>query len=211
VDSRAGSEPTSDLAGGQPGQEALLLFLGAERLQRLRHPDRLVCREQGADRRVGRAEHHQRLAVPVGGQAHPAVPGVDLHAEGAEVAEAADDLVGDQRVTLDLRVVDVLGGERGGPAQELLEPGGAVRRLRRPRVDQVQPQPAEEQFLAEARLAPLGLASAGPVPAPFGVAVREPAGSAFSDLSSVVVMPTPQPWVRAIRVSTRLPAGVTRR
>src|SRR4029079_12914438 len=42
-------------------------------------------------------------------------------------------------------------------AAEPLGFGHALRRRGRPRIDQVQPQPAEEQLLAEARLAPLGL------------------------------------------------------
>ena len=84
-----GQQERGDLTGGQPGQELLLLLVGAEELQRLRYADRLVRRQQRAERRVDRADQRQRLAVVQVGQAEAAVLLVDLHAERAELGEAA--------------------------------------------------------------------------------------------------------------------------
>src|SRR5262249_34654918 len=76
----------------------------------------------------------------------------DLHPETAELGEPVEDLVGDAGVALDLFAVDVGLGELTQPGQELL---GVLTHLGlRPRIDEIHPQPAQEQLLANAGLAP---------------------------------------------------------
>ncbi len=81
----------------------------------------------------------------------------DLHAEGAEFLQAPDDLVGNLRVALDHSGIDLRLAEIAQPGQERLATIHRLRRAAGVRMDQVQPQSAEEQFLAEAGLAPLRL------------------------------------------------------
>ena len=140
----------------QRGRNVSFCSCGAEQLQRLRHADRLVRGEQRADRRAGRADQRQRLVVVHLGEAEAAVLGVDLHAEGAELLEPVDDLVGDPRLALDpgavdLRLAEVAQPGRGTPRRA----GRPRRRGQRVRVDQVEPEAAEEQLLGEAGLAPV--------------------------------------------------------
>ena len=141
------------------GSHCALLLLGAEEAQRLGQADRLVRGQQRRDRRVPRAGHGQRLVVVDLAQPEPAVLLGDLHAEGAQLLEALDDVLGDLRLALDLLPVDVL-GEEGAEALEerlaLLDRGRVELRLR---VDQVEAEVAEEELLAERRLGPLGLAA----------------------------------------------------
>ena len=154
-----GEQERGDLAGGQPRQEPLLLLVGAEQLQRLRHADRLVRRQQRADRRVRRADERQRLAVVAGWTAR----GRRTSRRSSCRTRRARPGRGRPRRGC---------GRRARSARRRCARGvlarawpGTPRPARRgsglgprPRVDQVQPEPAEEQFLAEARLAPLGLA-----------------------------------------------------
>ena len=68
---RAGSDPTSTSVSAnaeiapwrEPRQQALLLLLGAEHLERLRHADRLVRREQ-RDHRAAAACRPDAIARP---------------------------------------------------------------------------------------------------------------------------------------------------
>jgi hypothetical protein len=91
-------------------------------------------------------------------QAEAAVLLVDLHAERAEVGQPAQHLVGNVRVALDGQAVDP-GHELAQLGEEHLGPGRLGGVGLGAGVDQVETEPAEEQFLAEARLAPLGLPS----------------------------------------------------
>jgi hypothetical protein len=91
------------------------------------------------------------------GEPEPAVLLVDLHAEGAQPGQALEDLVGDARVALYPGAVDLGAREGVELAEELV--GVRAGLLGGPGVDQVEPEPAEEELLAEAGFAPLGLAS----------------------------------------------------
>jgi hypothetical protein len=152
-----GEQERGDLALGQAGQELLLLFLGAEQLERLRHADGLVGRDERGERRVGRTDEHQGPAVVQIGQAQAAILRIDLHAERAELGQSGQDLVRDAGVALDLPAVDVR-DERLERLQVRLAPRGLLRVRTRPRIDQPEREAAEEELLAEARLAPLRLA-----------------------------------------------------
>ncbi len=173
ADVRLGEQEGADVGTGAARQEGVLLLLGAEHLQRLRYADRLVGREQGADRGAGGADHGQRLVVVHLGEAEAAVGLVDLHAEGAQLLQAADHLVGDARLALDQPAVDLVSQEVAEPAEERLALVHRLGRGYRVRVDQVEPEAAEEQFLGEAGLAPAALP---------GV-LRHLAGFAFGDLA----------------------------
>jgi hypothetical protein len=81
----------------------------------------------------------------------------DLHAEGAQVLEALDDVLGDLGFALDPLPIDALGEEDAETLEErltLLDRGRIELGLR---VDQLEAEVAEEEFLAERRLGPLGL------------------------------------------------------
>ena len=107
---------------------------------------------------VHRARQRQRAVVVDLREPEPAVLLGHLHAERAELLEPVDHRVGDARVALDRQRVDVLDEER---AQALEEPLAALDRLGvelRLGMDQVEPQAAEEEVLAEARQLPLALA-----------------------------------------------------
>src|SRR5690606_32304728 len=147
-----------DLAGGETGEELLLLLGSSNEREGLRNADRLVRREQDRDGGVGRSDHHQRTAVVEIGQPEAAVLLVDLHAEGAELREPGDHVIGDVGVPLNLSAVDGL-----GELLDLLEERLALRlclgaRLRQ-RVYQVEAQPAKAEFLTQARFAPFLLPS----------------------------------------------------
>jgi hypothetical protein len=153
-----GQQERGDVGARDLRQPLALLGLGAEQQQRLGDADRLVRRQQRAERRVPGAHERQRPVVVHLRQAEPAVLLGHLHPERAEVLEAVDHGLGDLRVALDLQRIDVLGEEGAQPLQErlaLLHRGGVELGLR---VDQVEVQAAEEEVLAEARQLPLALA-----------------------------------------------------
>ena len=90
----------------------------------------------------------------------PAVLLGHFHAERAELLEAVDDGVGDARLALDLERVDLRDEELAQTREErlaLLDRGGVEARLG---VDELEPQVAEEELLAEAGLLPALLARA---------------------------------------------------
>jgi hypothetical protein len=151
-----GEQERGDLTAGQPGQVLLLLLVGAEDLEWLRHADRLVRREERADRGVDRSGERERLAVVQIGQTEPTVLLVDLHAERAEPGQPLEDLVRDARLALDPSTVHIGPHVRVELGQELLGVGPLFGS--RPGIDQVQPEAPEKELLAEARLAPLRLA-----------------------------------------------------
>jgi hypothetical protein len=103
-----------------------------------------MCGQQRSDRRVPRAGHGQRLVVVDLTQPEPPVFLGDLHAEGAQVLEALDDVLRDLRLALDLPPVDVLGEEDAEALEErraLLDRGRIEPGLW---VDQVEAEVAEE-------------------------------------------------------------------
>jgi len=94
-------------------------------------------------------------------QPEPAVLLVDLHAEGAELLEARDDLVGDLGLTLDPLRVDVVDQEAAQVGQEAFT---AFDRSRRRLglglgIEQIELVVAPEQLFAERGLGPFGLPS----------------------------------------------------
>ena len=111
LSSRAGSEPTSGSVSrnavtapcGAARQERLLLLLGAERLDRLGHADRLVRRQQRADGRVDGAGEHQRLAVVGHGEAEPAVLLGTFIPNDADLGQRGHVLVAERGLALDRR------------------------------------------------------------------------------------------------------------
>lgn len=159
ADVRLGEQERADVRAGTARQELVLLLLGAELLQRLRYADRLMGGEQRADRRIRGADEGEGLVVVHLGEAEPAVLRVDLHAEGAELLEPVDHLVGDLRLALDARRIDLRLAEVAELGQELLAALGVLVRGQRVRMDQVEPEAAQEEFLGEAGLAPVLLTS----------------------------------------------------
>src|SRR6476646_11320161 len=106
-------------------------------------------RQQRRDGRVPRAGHGKRLFVVDLAHPEPPVSLGDLHAEGAQVLEALDDVLGDLRLALDLPAVYPPGEEVAKALEErlaLLDRGRIELRLR---MDEVEAEPAEEEFLAE--------------------------------------------------------------
>ncbi|CAM3627327.1 hypothetical protein NORO109296_00555 [Nocardiopsis rhodophaea] len=148
-----GQQKGADVAGGAAWQEPLLLLLGAEHLDRLRHPDRLVGRQKRADGGGDRPDEGEGAVVVHLAQPEPAVGLGDLHAERAQLLQASHDLVGDALLAFDALGVDGL-AVLAQPGEELL--AGALRGDVRPRVgvDEVEAQATEVQLLAETRAAP---------------------------------------------------------
>ena len=104
------------------------------------------------------ADHRQRAVVVDLREPEAAVLLGDLHAHRADALEALDDLVGDLGVALDLQRVDLVLEELAQRGEETLALLGRLGVEPRLRVDQVEPEVAEEQLLAEARQLPLLLA-----------------------------------------------------
>jgi hypothetical protein len=153
-----GEQERADQVGGHPGQEAPLLLLGAKQPHRLGHADRLVGAEQHRDRRVRRCGQDQGAVVVHLGQAKAAIALLDLDSQRAQLGQAPHNLVGNLGVALDLQRVDRLAQE----PLELGQEGLALALLLLGRagvgVDQVEPEPPQEQLLAEARPLPVLLA-----------------------------------------------------
>ena len=91
-------------------------------------------------------------------QAQAAVLLRDLHPERADPLEPVHHAVGDLRVALDLERVDLRLEELAQPREETLALLNRLRIQPRLRMDQVEPEVAEEQLLAETRQLPLRLA-----------------------------------------------------
>ncbi len=150
-----GEQEGADVGAGAARQEPLLLLGGAEQLERLRYADRLMGGEQHADRGGRRAGQGEGLVVVDLAEAESAVPGVDLHAEGAELLQPVDHLVGDPGLAFDQGAVDLRLDEVTQFGEELLAALGGLVGGHRVGVDEVEAEAAEEQFLGEAGLAPL--------------------------------------------------------
>jgi hypothetical protein len=144
VDSiRAGSEPTP----GSVSKKAL----------RLGDPDRLVRAQQRANRRVTVGGNPQRPAVVDLRETKPAVLRRHLHPKRPDPLQRVHHVVGDPRLALDFERVGGFrqyGPELGEKSLALLDRLGIQPRLR---MDQVEPEVAQEQLLAKARQLPLGL------------------------------------------------------
>ena len=153
-----GEQEGADLGRRHQRQVLALLLLGAEEHQRLGDADRLVGAEQGADRAAHRSGELQGAGVVELGEPDAAVLDGDGHAQGAELRQAADHVVGDLAVALDHQRVDAGAQELLEPRQELL---AALPRLGRGTgmgMDEVEPEATEEELLAEAGEGPLRLA-----------------------------------------------------
>ena len=100
----------------------------------------------------------QRPRVVQLAQSQPAVLLGHLHAQRPEILQPLDELVGYPRLAFDRRGIDLRLEECPQSVQELLALFFVVRSGTGMRMNQIQSQPAQEQFLGEARLAPLGLA-----------------------------------------------------
>ena len=125
ADVRLGEGKGGDRTRRAAWQIFLFLLRGAEELQRLRHPDRLVRGEERADVVVGAADHLHDLAVLRDREAEPAVLLRDLHPEGAELAEPVDDVVGVLARLVDRDAVDLFAQE----GLELVVEHGELRAL----------------------------------------------------------------------------------
>ena len=148
---RLGQREPGELApGGEVGQEALLLLVGAEQDDAL-VADRLVDAEDDRERPVDLGEGLEDARVAGLGEALAAVLLVDVEAAAARLAELADHVVADPAVLLDLargrssRRSPGLGRRARGPRICSSASG------RRPRKDHLLVDLAEEQRLGERR------------------------------------------------------------
>ena len=106
---RLGQREGGELAaGGEVGQEALLLLVGAEQRDAL-EADRLVDAEDDRESGVDLADRLEDPGVAGLREALAAVGLVDVEAERADLAEVAEHLVGDPALLLGLSRVVVLG------------------------------------------------------------------------------------------------------
>ncbi len=138
-------------------QETLLLLGGAGELQRFRHTDRLMGRQQRPDAGVHAGDDRQGPVVGDLRQPETAVLLRDLHAETAELGQFTDVFVGYPRVAFDAAAVHRTAC-RAQAREELLGAGILVGSRSREGVNEVEGEPSEEQFLREGRLVPLGFA-----------------------------------------------------
>ncbi len=155
ADVRLGQQERRDVRTGAARQEGVLLLLRAEGLQRLGDADRLVRGEQRADGRARRADQGEGPVVVDLGEAEAAVLGIDLHAERAELLELSDGLVRDPALALDAGAVDLRLAELAQRGEELLAAPYVVRGRGGVRMDEVEPEAPQEQFLGEAGLTPV--------------------------------------------------------
>jgi hypothetical protein len=91
-------DAAAQFAGGEAGQELLLLFLGAIALHRHRHDQVRV--DDAGDRHPHRRHALDDLRVGGGGEAQPAVFRIDDAAEQAHLLHLLDDLRGIDVVVL---------------------------------------------------------------------------------------------------------------
>ena len=158
---RLSEQEGRDGAPGAARQVPLLLLLGAVVLHRLRDPDRLVGRQQRAERAVHLRKQHEGTIVGALGQTEAAVLLGDLHPEGPEVGEPLEHSVRDDGGPLDLEAdFTPLGLAQGADLlNEAVALGPDLGGLLGEGRDQVQAEPTEVQLLAERREAPLSLAT----------------------------------------------------
>ncbi len=155
--SQFGEREGGYLALGAAGEVLLLLLGRSEELDRLRHPDRLMGREQGPDvAAIGSEQLHYPVVFDVGETQAPVFLR-DLHSEGPERAQPVEDPLRVLAGAIDLRRIDFV-------LEEGLEALVEVPELR-PLVpaqgigmNEIQPEVAEEQFLDEAWMFPLRFA-----------------------------------------------------
>src|SRR5215469_16119497 len=152
-----GEQERADLTARTPRQVTLLLVIGAEQRQRLRHADRLVRGQQRRDGRRDRPGDDQRPVVVEVGQAQTAVLRRDFHAERPRRGQSLDHLIGDPGIPLDDGAVDRSLTELPQPGAELLAAAGGFLAGTGMRIDQAQLEVAQVQLLAEAGLLPVGL------------------------------------------------------
>ena len=103
------------------------------------------------------AGKRQRPVVVHLREAQPPVLLRDLHPERADPLEPVHHVVGDLRVALDLERVDLVLEERAQLREEALALLNRLRIQPRLRMDQVEPEVAQKQLLAETRQLPLCL------------------------------------------------------
>jgi hypothetical protein len=148
----------TDAATRQSRKETALLLLGTEKLERLRHADRLAGREERGEAAVLRRDHLQRPDVRHLRKTEPTVFARDLDTERTDVAERLHDGFGDLTLAIDLVGV----GGREDVAQLVQEIGRARCLIRiilfRMRMNEVKPESAEEELPHKARVLPLCLA-----------------------------------------------------
>ncbi len=149
-----GQREGRDLARGAARQEALLLLLAAEELDRLRHADRLVGRQQRGQVAVAAADQPHDLVVLDVAEALPAVFLGDLHAEGAQPPQAVQHGFGVLAGAVDLGRVDLVLQERLHLPEELLELGPLFLGQGEG-VDEIEPEVAQEELADEAGGFPL--------------------------------------------------------
>ena len=154
---RLGQGKGGDLTGGASGQVLLLLLLGAEMLERVGHPDRLVGGQQGHEVPVAAAQQLHHLLVLDVGEAEAAILFRDLHPKGAHAAQLGENIFGVLPRGVDLDRIHLVAQELAHP---LVEPGKfrAVLGGQGVGVDEVQAEAAQEKLAQEARLRPFGLA-----------------------------------------------------
>ena len=140
-------EPGQLAPGGEVGEEALLLLLGAEQVDAL-EADRLVDAEDDRQRGVDPGEGLEHARVAGLREALAAVALRDVEAAQAALAQLADHVVADPAVLLDLARVkpgaELVRGRDQRPHVLLLGGVGL-----RPRKDQVLVDLAQEQGLRE--------------------------------------------------------------
>ena len=157
ADLRLGEREGRDVARGAARQVLLLQRVRAEQLERLRDADRLVSGEQRREVAVDRAQQHHHLLVLAVGEAQAAVLLGDLHAEGAQLAQAVHHVLRVFAGGVDLDGIHLVAQELPNGVVESGELGPLLLG-QRIRMDQVEPEIAEEHLPQEARLLPLGLA-----------------------------------------------------
>ena len=135
-------------AGGEVGEEALLLLVGAEQGDAL-EADRLVDAEDDRQRRVDLADGLEDPGVAGLGEALPAVLLLDVEAERPDLAQVAEHLVGDPALLLGLPRVVVLGAVVADPRVQITDPVLLLAVGGRPGEDQLLVDLAEEERLGE--------------------------------------------------------------
>src|SRR5207248_10721413 len=109
---RLGEREPGSLAASQPGEESMLLLVGAEKLQWLRHADGLMGAEQGTDRRMGGVGALKTAVVVDLAEAKASVLLGDVHAERTEVGKPFDHAGVNPGLALDHQRVDGRAEER---------------------------------------------------------------------------------------------------
>ena len=151
-----GEREAGELApGGEVGQEALLLLVGAEHVDAL-EADRLVHAEHDRERRVDLGEGLEHARVAGLREALAAVALVDVEAAEPGLAELADHVVADPALLLDLAVVHARADLARGGVQ-VADPLLLVGVGRRPGEDHLLVDLAEEERLRERGDLALGL------------------------------------------------------